>query len=242
MPSRGANEFHVFTSVSANVASGTRQLGGAVRERDLPLLRQPVAIAVPPHAGVERQASHRPGVVQEGAEDIELVLDVEVAVVVVLQSADVARRGEPEDNLARAAVGVLQIAVAADALGKAGPLALVEDLAAELERVAALGGVDEIGGRGGVLLAIAIVLLALRRAFERQRRGVTEPVAAIAVGNLREVVAEVAVARLDVQLVAHRPVPFALVHPAARILAERLAGIGVKVRRLRQAVRLHRWS
>ena len=84
-----------------------------------------------------------------------------MAVVVVLQPADLRRRRNAEDHLIGDAVVVDVLDVAAHTLQHAEPLELLQDLAADLERVAALRRIEEIGGRPGPLLAIAIVLVLL---------------------------------------------------------------------------------
>src|SRR5688572_22805415 len=111
--------------------------------------------------------------------------------------------------------------VAAHALLEAFPADLLEVLAANLEGVAAGSGVKKVGGRAGQLLAIAIELPLTMPAEDLERARVTEEVRLFAVRDRREVVAEVAEPRFDVQLVAQRAVPFTLPHPAARILLER---------------------
>ena len=98
--------------------------------------------------------------------------------------------------------------------------------------------VDEVGARQVVLLAVAVELPALLRTRERQVRGVAEPEVLGAVGEQREVVAEVTEARFEVQLVADGAVPFSLVDPAARVLVVGLAFVRVGVAGVRQTVGL----
>src|SRR5687768_17310264 len=105
--------------------------------------------------------------------------------------------------------------VAAAALLEAFPRLFLQQLAAHLEGVAAPGGVEEVGCRRGPLLAVTIELLQLMRALGKERTAVVEEVVVAAVGEQREVVAEVAVTRFDIHLVAERPVPLGLVDPAA---------------------------
>src|SRR5688500_12191749 len=157
---------------------------------------------------------------------------------VVLQAADLRCRRDAEDHLRRRAVVVDVLDVAADSLEHAEPLQLFEDFTAELERVAALGGVEEVGCGAGPLLPIAIVLVLLMRAGDLERARVAEVVRFGAVGDLREVIAEVAVARFDIELVAERAVPFRLVDPAAGILPVGGTFIAIGVSGLRQTVGL----
>jgi hypothetical protein len=62
------------------------------------------------------------------------------------------------------------------------------------------------------------------RAFRDAGAAVVPEEVVGAVGQQREVIAEVAVARLEIELVADRAVPLTLVNPAARVLLEGLLG------------------
>src|SRR6185436_15485798 len=97
----------------------------------------------------------------------------------------------------------------------------------------------EVGGREVVLRPVAIELLRLMRALRDERTGILPEEVVGAVGDQREVIAEVAVAGFDVHLVADRAVPLALVHPASGVLLVGLLGRLVGVGRERQAVRLN---
>ena len=130
------------------------------------------------------------------------------------------------------------VKVAAELLQVAFPAQLLQVFAAGLERVAAVAGVEEVGRRDVVLLAVAIELPDLVGAFHHRAAGVAPFEVGVGVGDEREVVAEVAIARFEVHLVAQRAVPLGLVDPAAGILLVGLARIRVGVGRERQAVGL----
>ena len=88
------------------------------------------------------------------------------------QLAGVGGRLEVEHHRVGSAVVVVVADVAAALLQVAFPRAFLQQLAAHLERVAALAGVEEVGRRAGVLLAIAIELPDLVRAFRDRAAGV----------------------------------------------------------------------
>src|SRR5512134_1695607 len=91
------------------------------------------------------------------------------------------RRRWTEDDLVRDPVVVNEVHAAAPLLLVAFPRELLEQFAAEFQRVAALGRVEEVGRGGRGLLAIAIELPALMRTFEHRAASVTPEVAEVAV-------------------------------------------------------------
>src|SRR3954469_15041926 len=124
---------------------------------------------------------------------------------------DARRRAVAADVLTNVAAIHLQISL---------PSGLEHHLAADLEVVrAAEQTVLEVGERSGRLTTLAIELLLLVGAgVQRLLRVDGLELAAVGVGDQREVVTEHTVARFRIQLVAERAVPLTLVDPAARQL------------------------
>jgi hypothetical protein len=174
-------------------------------------------VAVESEAEVDRRATGCPGVVDEEPDRVQRCFREQI--VMGAQAVDAASGGNAEDHLARDAVyiNLLDVAGAAAARRVAFPRLLLQQLAAHLDGVAALAAVEEVGSCQVVLCTITIELLRLVRAFGDERAAVLPEEVVRAVGDQREVVAEVAVAGFDVHLVADRAVPLALVDPAARV-------------------------
>ena len=215
-----------------------RELGRPLRQRtrQLFLLWNPALVTIVAHAEVDRGAADRPRVGEEEAQMVEVGLRGQG--VVGAQLAGVGCRREREADGVRDAVGVNVVDVATVLLQVAFPRPLLQQLGARLERVAALAGVEEVGAREVVLLAVTIELPDLVGALDHRAAAVAPRVVGARVGDQREVVAEVAVARFEVDLVAERAVPLRLVDPAARVLQGGLLRRGVGVGAERQAVGL----
>ena len=212
---------------------------GAYGLPQLNLLRKPSLVTIPANAAVDRQTPHGPGVVRERADRIERVAGRQMAFVIVLEPADLRGRRNTEDQLAGNVIVVDVLDVTANALQEPNPLQLLEELAADFHGMAALRCVQEVGCGARPLLTVAIVLVLLMRAKDVELAYIAEEIVFRSVGNLRKVVAEITVARLDVQLLAQRAVPLRFVHPAARVLPVRRPWGEVLVIGERNPVRLN---
>ena len=149
--------------------------------RQLVLLRQPAVVAIPAHAAVHRQT--RPTVhVSLTNSDVEssALSRREVAFVVVLQPADLRRRRNAEDHLVRRRRCCRRARCC-----RPHPAARRTTAAPSASRAPTLivwlplAGVEEVRGRTGPLLAIAIVLVLLVRADDLQRAGIAEEVGSV---------------------------------------------------------------
>ena len=214
--------------------------------RQLLLLGREAGIAVVTNAGVDGQPAHRPRVVHEHADLVHARDGQDVAVVVVLQSAEMVDRGrDAEGHRRRQAVGVLVIdlrvrrrRILARLRQIPFPRRFAQIFAAELERMAALAAVQKVGGSAVGLLAVTVDLPGVVRPIDFAERRIAPRVLRVAVRQEREEVTEVAEPRFDIQLVAQGAVPLALIDPRGVLLLPGFALVVVEIRRERQAVRL----